>query len=77
MIDADGKVKKGKGIKSIALPGDLDEVPDWVLAIIDTETLVADNMKLFVQVCRPLGMSKGTTSHNGSSVTYYTNIIRI
>lgn len=72
-----GKVKKGKGIKSIALPSDLDEVPDWVLAIIDTETLVSDNMKLFTQLFRPLGMTKGTTTHNGSSMAYYTNIIRI
>lgn len=77
-IDKDtGKVKKGKGIKSIALPNDYDEVPDWVLAIIDTETLVSDNMKLFTQLFRPLGMTKGTTSHNGSSMAYYTNIIRI
>lgn len=72
-----GKVKKGKGIKSIALPADLDEVPDWILAIIDVETLVADNMALFVQLFRPLGMTKGTTSHNGSSKTWYTNIIRL
>lgn len=73
----DGKLKKGKGIKAIALPDGMDEVPDWVLAIIDVETLVSDNMSLFTQLYRPLGMSKGTTSHNGSSIAYYTNIVRI
>lgn len=74
---ATGKTKKGKGIKAIAMPSEYDEVPEWLLAIIDTETLVADNMKLFTQLYRPLGMSKGTTSHNGSQVVYYTNIVRI
>ena len=76
-VDSDGKKKKGKGIKAIALPDGYDEVPDWVLAIIDTETLVADNMKLFTQLYKPLGMSRGDTSHNGSSIAYYTNIVRI
>ena len=75
--DKDGKLKKGKGIKAIALPDGMDEVPDWILAIIDVETLVSDNMSLFTQLYRPLGMSKGTTSHNGSSIAYYTNIVRI
>lgn len=71
------KVVKGKGIKTIALPDDVDEVPDWLLAIIDVETLVSDNMKLFTQLYRPLGMSKGESTHNGSSISYYTNIVRI
>lgn len=72
-----GKRKKGKGIKAIAMPSEYDEVPEWLLAIIDTETLVVDNMSLFTQLYRPLGMAKGTTSHNGSQVSYYTNIVRI
>lgn len=71
------KIVKGKGIKSIAMPDDLDEVPDWLLAIIDTETLVSDNMRLFTQLYRPLGLSAGKTNVNGASTTYYTNIVRI
>lgn len=79
MIEEDGKTKlvKGKGIKAIALPDGVDVVPDWMLAIIDVETLVADNMKLFAQLYRPLELSKGTSTLNGSSVAYYTNIVRI
>lgn len=73
----DGKMKAGKGIKAIALPDGMDEVPDWVLAIIDVETLVSDNMKLFTQLYKPLGMSKGSTAHNGATINYYTNIVRI
>jgi len=76
-IGEDGKLVKGKGIKAIALPEDLDEVPDWVLAIIDTETLVSDNLKLFTQLYKPLGMTPGNTTHNGNSMTYYMNIVRI
>ena len=70
-------MKKGKGIKAIALPDTYDEVPDWLLAIIDTDTLVNDNMKLFSQLFRPLGMVPGTVNHSGTTLTYYTNIVRI
>ena len=73
----DGKRTKVKGVKAIALPTEYDEVPDWVLAIIDTETLVADNMKLMTQLYRPLGMVPGSSRHNGSSMEYYTNVVRI
>lgn len=72
--DKDGKVQKAKGIKAIALPGELDEVPDWVLAIIDVDTLVSDNMALFTQLQKPLGFTAGKTGNNNK---YYTNIIRI
>ena len=72
-----GKIKKGKGIKTIALPDDMDEVPDWILEVIDVDTLVNDNMALFTQIMRPLGLQKGTTTHNGSNLAYYTNIVRI
>ena len=73
----DGKLVKGKGIKSIALPPELEEVPEWVLPIIDVETLVNDNMKLMTQIFRPLGMSRGNITHSGASLAYYTNIVRI
>ena len=76
-MEEDGTKKKGKGINTIALPEDYDEVPKWLLAIIDVETLVEDNMKLFTQLYRPLGMSQGSTSANGVSRKYYTNIVRI
>ena len=76
-IDENGVKKKAKGINTIALPEDCDEVPKWLLSIIDVETLVEDNMKLFTQLYRPLGMSQGSTSSNGVSRKYYTNIVRI
>lgn len=76
-IDEDGNRKKAKGINTIALPEAYEEVPKWLLSIIDVETLVEDNMKLFTQLYRPLGMSQGSTSANGVSRKYYTNIVRI
>ena len=65
------------GIKAIALPADYEYVPDWLLKIIDTESIIADNMKLFTQINKCLGLSGGATTHNGSNITYYSNIVRI
>lgn len=78
-VDKNGNQKliKGKGIKSIALPDTMDKVPDWVLAIIDVNTLVNDNMALFGQIYAPLGLSPGTATHNKSSMKFYTNVVRI
>ena len=47
-VDDKGNKKKGKGINTIAIPETLDEVPKWILSIIDVETLVEDNMRLFL-----------------------------
>ncbi|MCM1295205.1 MAG: hypothetical protein NC311_06660 [Muribaculaceae bacterium] len=71
------RMVKGKGINSIALPVDFDEVPDWVLAVIDVETLVSDNMRLFTQLYKPLGFSEVTVNHNKNQMKYYCNIVRI
>lgn len=75
----DGKEKlvKGKGIKSIAVPNEYDELPDWMLAIIDVETLVNSNMLLFQQLFLALGMSPGTVSHRGTTMKYFTNLVRL
>ena len=71
------RMVKGKGITSIAIPGDMDEVPDWVLAIIDTETIVQENMKLMSQIMKPLGFHEGKVNINGHTGSYYTSIVRI
>lgn len=71
------KEEKMKGINTIALPNEFDEVPDWLLAIIDVDTLISDNMKLFTQLYKPLGLVEGKSSVNGTSSDFFTNIIRI
>lgn len=73
-VDEDGTKKKGKGINTIAIPETLDEVPEWILSIIDVETLVDDNMRLFSQLCSSLGLSTGSTSTNRK---YYSSIVRL
>lgn len=75
-VDSKGK-SKFIGIKSIALPYGTDKVPDWLLELIDIETIISDNMKLFTQLYRPLGFKPGTNSHNGTQIKYYTNIIKL
>lgn len=76
-IGENGKKVPVKGIKAIALPNEMDEVPEWMLSIIDVETLIGDNMKLFQQLYAPIGLVAGTSTHNGSQMKYYTNIIKI
>ncbi|MDE6041388.1 MAG: hypothetical protein K2F99_07405, partial [Muribaculaceae bacterium] len=71
------KLVKGKGIKAIAFPSDLEQVPDWILPIIDVETLVSDNMALMDQIMKPLGMTPGTASSRGSNFKMYSSIVRI
>lgn len=73
-VDEDGTKKKGKGINTIAIPETLDEVPEWILSIIDVETLVDDNMRLFSQLYSSLGLSTGSTSTNRK---YYSSIVRL
>jgi hypothetical protein len=74
-----GKLVKGKGITTIAMPNTLDEIPDWILPILDVETIVSSNMALFEQLYKPLGLASVTPKHNSSkkNMTYYTNIIRV
>ncbi|MCM1230169.1 MAG: hypothetical protein NC489_08550 [Ruminococcus flavefaciens] len=71
------RLVKGRGINAIALPPDSEEVPDWMLAIIDVETLVSDNMSLFTQLFKPLGFVPGKVTHRGTTQQYYTSIVRI
>ena len=71
------RMVRGKGINSIAIPGELDEMPDWVLPIIDVDTMVNENMRLIEPIMTPLGFHAGKVSINGSTSRYYTNIVRI
>lgn len=71
------KLVRGRGIRAIALPPDAEEVPDWMLAIIDTETLTNDNMRLFNQLMKPLGFVPGKVTHRGNTQEYFTNRIRV
>ena len=71
------RMVKGKGINSIAIPGELDDVPDWILAVLDVETLVQENMSLLSQVMKPLGFHEGKVNVSGKTGAYYTNIVRI
>ncbi len=74
-FEENGKIVKGKGIKTIAIPEELEEVPEWILKVIDTDTIVADNMALFTQINNSLGLVPGTSA--GSNTKYYTNVVRI
>ncbi len=71
------RLVKGKGIKSIAVPNDYDELPDWIIPIIDVNTLVENNMSLMGQLLLSLSFVSGRTTHSGAQAKYYTNIVRV
>ena len=71
------KMVRGKGINSIAIPGELDDVPEWLLAIIDVDTIAQENARLFEQIMKPLGFHGGKVNVSGSNSKYYTNIVRL
>lgn len=71
------RMVKGKGINSIAIPGDLDEMPEWVLPILDVATLVKENLALMDQIMKPLGFHGGKVNVNGTTAKFYTSHIRI
>lgn len=79
LVKKNGKERmvKGSGVNAIALPNEYDEVPDWVLAILDVDTLVNENMRLMSQIHLALGFSGATTTHNKNQMKYYTNIVRL
>lgn len=72
-------IKKNVSLTSIAMPNTLDAIPEWLLAILDVEIIVSNNMSLFDQLYKPLSLGSVDVKHNSSNknMTYYTNIIRI
>jgi hypothetical protein len=59
-------------INFIGIPDSLDDLPDWLLEIIDINKIIELNMSLFNQLYKPLGCGPVATNSNN-----YTNIIRI
>ena len=60
-----------KGVSVIAIPRNLDKVPDWMIEFIDYDTIINDNISKFHSVLRSLGLNTIKTSKK----EYYSNII--
>lgn len=62
-----------KGMSVIALPKNIDAIPEWLMPFIDYETIITDNLSKFNSVLEALGIE---TMKVGKKV-YFTNILKI
>lgn len=62
-----------KGIEVIAIPRNIEKIPEWILPFIDYDTIVNDNISRFYSVLESLGIETIKTSGK----RYFTNILKI
>lgn len=62
-----------KGIQVIALPRNIEKIPEWLMPYIDYDTIVNDNISRFYSVLESLGIETLSTSKKD----YFSNILRI
>lgn len=60
-----------KGVSAIAIPRNVDKVPEWITEFMDCDTIINDNISKFHSVLRSLGLNTIKTSKK----EYYSNII--
>jgi DNA polymerase elongation subunit (family B) len=61
------------GLKTIALPKSVTEIPEWIIPLIDIDTIVADNLRNGLILLETLGVKILTVT----DVDYYSNIISL
>lgn len=66
------KIQK-KGVAVIAVPRNVERIPDWILPFIDYDEIVNNVMKKFYPVLDSLGMEVFTVSNR----TYHSNILEL
>lgn len=69
---------RDKGIKAIAVPGGTETIPEWILPIIDTETIINNNMALMAQIYGALDFVPGMVRHQSSQeLKFYSSVLRL
>lgn len=63
-----------KGVYVIAIPRLIEEIPNWILPYIDTDTIVHDNMKNIVRILESLSLRPIASN---ASDGHFGNIVRI
>ena len=66
--------KISHGITSIAIPQTYEKIPEWIIPLIDIDSIVEDNIKSFFPVLESLGLEIINTR---ATNTMYSNIIKI
>lgn len=65
--------KLGKyGIKYMAFPKSLKEIPKWIIPLIDVDTIIKDNISVFLPILNSVGIKTMAVT---SKDAYYSNII--
>ena len=63
---------RDKGISVIAIPSNIDSVPEWIRYFIDKDKIVNDNLSKFYMIMESLGIKLLDTRSND---THYSNIV--
>lgn len=62
-----------KGLAVIAIPRNVDKIPDWVIPFIDYDTITCDVLKKIYSLLKSLGISTVKTAKK----EYFTNILNV
>jgi hypothetical protein len=62
-----------KGVQVIAIPRNVDAIPEWIVPFIDYDTIVNDNISRFYSVLESLGLENIRTSKK----EYFSNILTV
>ena len=62
----------GKGLDILALPRNLQKIPDWVLPFIDYNKIIEDNVGTFIKILYSIGLKRINIKAND---VFYSNII--
>ena len=63
-----------KGLSIIAIPRNVDKIPDWIIPFIDYDTITIDVLKKFYPVFSSLGIP---TIKATAKKEYFSNIVNI
>ena len=73
IFESDDEKLKAKGLTVIAIPRNVDKIPDWIIPLIDYESIVNKNVSQFESVLE----SMGSKSFKLDDRTIFTNIKKV
>ena len=62
------------GLTYFGIPKGEDKIPDWVIPLIDTDTIIQDNLKNFLKILNSIGLRTIMTTADSE---YFSNIIQM
>ena len=74
IFNSEIKTIREKGVYVIAIPRNLDKVPEWIIPFIDVEAIVHDNMKNIIKILMSLGLNPISAK---STEKHFSGIVRL